>query len=276
MNHFRTNRLLLLLTGAWALGGLLLRIVVLTRSMNAEGLVRIGSPALAVLMLYSLIGMGILTWFCLRLNRLPGTEACFTGTSFLLPGTLAAAALLLAGCFVSLSVPAEARGEAMRLADLAGVGIAVLMGCTGFVRADKSRFWLRLLPAAWALAVMILRFRSWTQDPLIIHIAPTLMAFLCDLLCVMLLSGFPLGAGHRRSTVLFGLGAAIFTVMLIPDHLSGLYGSLGDLLTLLGLGLWSLLHALALLRPSVQEETAPETPAEGTDGETAPEEKLPG
>ena len=277
MNHTRNIRPILLLGGIWAVGGLILRWIILTRSMNEEGLVRIGSPALAVLMAVSALGVGLLTCFCLRLNRLPGTEACFSGTRFLLPGSLAAAGLLLAGCLVSLAAPAERDAEPMRTACLIGVGVAVLLGCTPFVRADKSRFWLRLLPAAWSLGMMILRFRSWTQDPLIIRIAPTLMAFLCDMLCVMLLSGFPLGAGHRRSTVLFGLCAGIFTVMLIPDHLTGLYGSAGDLLILLGFGLWSVVHALALLRPIVQEETAPETEEERTDGRTAPEqETLPG
>ena len=255
-------RPILLLTGVWALGGLILRVITLTRSINEDGLVRVGSPALAITMVFSLLGMGLLTWFCLRLNRLPGSEACFPVAGGLRGAMFAAPILLLAGCFVSLAAPVESRDDALRIADLAGVGMALLMGATLLIRPGKSRFWPRFLPAVWALAMMILRFRSWTQDPLIIRIAPTLMAVLCDLLSLMLLSGFSLGAGHRRSTVLFGLAAGVFTLMSVPDHLTGLYGTVGELLALLGLAVWNVGHALGLLRPEVQQEEPPKAAAE--------------
>ncbi len=262
MNHSRMIRPILLVSGIWALGALGLRAITLVRSFNEEGLVRVGSPALAVPMVFSLLGMGLLTWPCLRLNRRPGNETCFAAVDRLRAVPLIAPVLLILGCLLLLAAPAEDRDEALRIADLAGVGAALLMGCTHFIRPGKARFWPRFLPALWTLAMMILRFRSWTQDPLVIRIAPTLMAVLCSLVCLMLLSGFPLGAGHRRSTVLFGLASGVFTLMAVPDHLTGLYGAKGELPVLLGPALWNVVHALALLRPEVQEEEPPreETP----------------
>ena len=268
MNHSRLIRPILLVSGIWALGALGLRCITLARSFHEDGLVRVGSPALAVTMLVSLLGMGVLTWLCLGLNRLPGSETCFPAAGAARAAQLVGPTLLLAGCLLSLGTPMEGRAEVPRLACLAGVPAALLMAWTSLLRQDGSRFWPRLLPALWALVMMILRFRSWTQDPLIIHIAPTLLSVLCSLICLALLAGFPLGAGHRRSTVLFGLAAGVFTLMAAPDHLTGLYGSPGELLILSGLALWNVLHAVGLLRPAVQEETAPiETPAEG--GEAA-------
>ena len=254
MNHSRLIRPILLLSGIWAIGALGLRVITLARSFHEDGLVRVGSPALAVTMIYSLLGIGLLTWLCLRLNRLPGNEACFPNSGWLSTISAFAALPIAIGCLLLLAAPAENRDNALRIADLAGVLMAVAMRFTFVVRPGRGRFWLRFLPAVWLLAVMILRFRSWTQDPLIIRIAPTLMAVLCSLVCLTLLSGFPLGAGHRRSTVLFGLASGVFALMAAPDHLTGLYGTAGELLVLLGLAFWNVLHALGLLRPAVQEE----------------------
>ena len=88
-----------------------------------------------------------------------------------------------------------------------------------------------------------------------IHITPLLLGWTCCMVETMLLTGFPLDAGHRRSGVLFGLAAVVFTCMTLPDYALGLRTGFSDLLILIGLALWCGEAAFALLRNRVQEES---------------------
>ena len=205
MRDTKTVRGILLFAGLWALAALGLRIVTITGIMDEYGLIPMRSPILPATVLFCLLGGAILLILCLRLNRLPGTEGCFAGPVGWQAGELLAAAGLLLGSVLRLAHAGEME-YARRVLEYFGPVAAVLMAATSLLRnrMDKLVFWLRLLCAIWFCAGMILRFRSWSQDPLIIHLTPTLLSFLCSLLSLMLLSGFPLGAGHRRSTVLFG------------------------------------------------------------------------
>ena len=235
-----------------------LRIVILKTSIDENGLLPVGSKALIVTVLAAACSFTLLWLLSLRLNRLPGTEACFPKHPLRLCCGAAAAILVFIGSLLCFLAETGDTGKALRIASLSGMAAALAMLWTALT-ADRGRqlFWLRLIPALYTAAALILRFRTWSHDPLIIHITPLLLAWTCCMVETMLLTGFPLGAGHRRSGVLFGLTAAVFTCMAIPDYILGLQTGLPDLLILLGLTLWCGTAGFELLRKQVQEEEAP-------------------
>ena len=252
----------LLFAGIWAALSLILRLITLS-NLDADGLLPLGSPLVPATVAVCLLGGLATVVLCLRLNRLPGREACFEGGAGWSCGEILAAVLLALSAVLQLRHAEELERPRLVLEYL-GLAMSLALGALALLprRSGGLRFWLRFLPALWACGGMILRFQSWSRDPLLFLLTPTFLAYLSSLAALMLLTGFPLKAGHRRSTAAFGLCAGVYTLMLLPDYLMGLCGSLAELLLLAGLGLWSLLHALRLLRPGIQAETAaPEAPA---------------
>jgi hypothetical protein len=249
----------------------LLRVTVLKTAFEENGLLPVGSKALLLTVIAAAAFFAGLWFLSTRLNRLPGTEACFSSKPGWLFLKLTAAGLVFLGAFFTLTGGQEAE-SAERTAALFGAAAAVLMAFTALkLERGVPFFWVRLVPALYTGASLILRFRSWSHDPLVIHLVPVLLAWTCCMVEMMLLTGFPLKAGHRRSGVLFGLAAGIFACMTIPDYVLGLRTNLPELLTLLGLSVWCAAAALELLREQVQTEQAP-TPAEApSEPEAGPE-----
>ncbi len=238
-----------------------LRFWTLKTAFDADGLLPRGSSVLPLTALAAACCFALLCLLSLRLNRLPGTEACFGRSALSLFLRLAAGVLVFFGALMTILNGTEA--PVQRVSAFSGFAAALAMLWTALAPdRGKAFFWLRLVTALYTAAVLILRFREWSHDPLIIHVIPLLLAWTCCMVETMLLTGFPLNAGHRRSGVLFGLAAAVFACMLLPDYLLGLRTDLPDLLTLLGLVLWGVEAACSLLRKPVQEEE--ETPTEET------------
>ena len=252
----RTAKGLPLLTALAAAALVGLRIFHLKTAFDENGLLPPGSTALTLTVVASALVFFCLLGLTLRLNRLPGTEACFSDEKRWLPPKLAAAALLFAGTAMLLLDQTAVMTLAQRLITLCG--LAAALGMIGTAVASKrgaGLFWLRLLLALFTGAWLVLRFRSWSQDPMVIHTAPLLLAWVCAMMETMLLSGFSLNAGRRRSAVLFGLCAGCFACMTAVDNVLGQRSELAELLILLGVALWCVTAALELLRPEVQNET---------------------
>ena len=246
----------------------LLRVFHLKTAFDENGLLPPGSPALLLTVLSAVCCFALLCFLCLRLNRLPGREDCFSRGAAGLFFRLTAAILVFFGAGMALLERPE---KAETLIACVGLLSGLLLVWTALApRRDRGFFWARLVPALYAGATLVLQFRDWSHDPMVIHVAPILLAWTACMVEMMLLSGFSLGAGHRRSAVLFGLCAGVFTCMTLPDYLLGLRSGVPDLLTLLGLALWGAVSALELLRPAVQTETMPE-PAPEPAPETAAE-----
>ncbi len=255
MEHSKTAKVL----GAAALlcAALLtaLRLIVLKTAFDENGLLPPGSPALIITVLACAACFAALWLLSLRLNRLPGTEDCFTQRSFFLGWSLIAAVLVFFGGFLLLLDGRITLDLTGRIAAFSAMASALAMVWTALA-VDRGRplFWPRLVTALYVGAALILRFREWSHDPMTIHIIPLLLAWTCCMVETMLLTGFPLKADHRRSAVLFGLAALGFGCMALPDYIIGQQTSLSELLTLLGLVLWCAEAAFALLRKRTQEE----------------------
>lgn len=261
MKHALTAKVLppLALGGATILTAV--RIFLLRTAFDENGLL---PPKSGALLLTVLLCAGVffgLALLCLRLNRLPGGETCFADVRWQRFPRLAAAVMLFCGCAMLLLDREATETLAERLVAIGGLLAALGMTWTAVsTRRGPGLFWCRLLPALFSGAALTLRFQGWNHDPLIIRITPPLLAWVCCMVETMLLTGFPLKAGHRRSSVLFGLCAGIFTCMTMADYLLGQSADLSEALILLGLALWCVTAALELLRPQVQEEPAAELP----------------
>lgn len=231
-----------------------LRVLILKTAFDDAGLLPRGSWALLGSVAAAACCFVLLWLFTVKLNRNPGRENAFSVQGVWLPLKLISVGLLLAGSVLTLrSLEHLSVKDAETLIPCAGVVSALLMGWNALrEKRGPGFFWARLVPALFAGAALIIRFRNWSHDPLVIHIFPTLLAWTCYMVEMMLLSGFSLNAGHRRSAVLFGLCAGIFTCMTVPDYFLTERLSMPDLLTMLGLALWCVVAALELLRERTQ------------------------
>ncbi len=232
-----------------------IRTVILKTAFDPQGLLPRGSRALLWTVLASALVFGGLWLLSLRLNRLPGTEDCFSRGPLWLFLRLAAGILVSFGGVMALLEGSYEAGSPELLGAWGGIAAGLLLIWTCAVPAKPWVFWFRVLPALFTGAALVLRFRNWSHDPLVIHILPPLLAWTCCMVEMTLISGFSLGAGHRRSGVLFGLAAGVFACMTLPDFLLGLQTELPELLTLGGLALWCALAGFDLLRAPVQSQT---------------------
>ena len=264
MEHTDYARVLRAAAGLGAAGLTALRVVTLRTAFDEDGLLPRGSHVLTLTVLAAVCVFGVLWFLSSRLNKLPGTEDSFAfRRSWMVPKLVAAELLFLGGPLTLLDGQTTLTPAAILLA-VAEFGMVIPFVWTALAsNREPFFFWVRLAPALFAGASMILRFQSWSHDPLVIHVVPSLLAWVCCMMEMMLLTGFSLNVGHRRSTVLFGLAAGVFACMAVPDYFLSRRITLPDLLTLLALGLWSVTYALELLRYRVQSEQPKPAPKPG-------------
>ena len=231
------------------------RIVILQASFDKEGLLPRGSMALPLTVLLCAVCFAVMCVLALKLNGRPGREAFFSVQGIWLPLKLIGAGLLLAGSIMTLrGMERLSVASAETLISAAGIVSALLMGWSALrERRGTGFFWVRLVPALFTGAALVLRFRAWSYDPMIIHIIPLLLAWVCCMVEMMLLTGFSLNVGHRRSGALFGLSAGVFVCMAIPDFFLSDRIALSDFLTVLGVAFWCVVAALELLRRRTQK-----------------------
>lgn len=240
------------------------RVLVLQTAIDKDGLLPRGSIALPATVLLCAAAFAALWILSAKLNRLPGREALFSVQGLWLPLKLIASGLLMAGSVLALlDLQQLSFKSAETLIPAAGVVSAMLM-CWNSLSEPRGKgfFWVRLVPALFTGAALVMHFRSWSHNPMVIYIVPVLLSWACCMMDTMLLSGFPLNVGHRRSAILFGLGAGVFAFMALPDYfltariplpdsfLARM--TLSDLLTLLGLSGWCFTAALELIRHRAQ------------------------
>lgn len=233
-----------------------LRVTILKTAFDDSGLLPIGSLALPVTVGVCACFFVILWLLSLKLNARPGRESAFSVQGIWLPLKLAAAGLLMAGSVLTLlNLEHLAVKDPETVIPCVGALSALLMVWNSMSeRRGTGFFWARLIPTIFTGAALVIRFRAWSHDPMVIHIVPLLLTWTCCMVEMMLLSGFSLNVGHRRSSVLFGLSAGMFACMSIPDYILTKRLTMPDLLTVLGLAFWCVIAALELLRERTQSK----------------------
>lgn len=169
----------------------------------------------------------------------------------LLAGSCAAAALLLVGSILRLGAPME------KLALVIAVGGVVTAVC--WVGTALSRYQAKpahgalfLLPAVFYVVDLVLQFRLWTRDPVILDYCFDLLALICTMCALFHLGGYSFDQGRRRITVFFTLSGVFFNAAAMAG------APAAEFLGYLAAALWLLVNLWLLLRPASQRGKAME------------------
>lgn len=188
-------------------------------------------------------GRGPLTWICLGLTLLIGAYAFLLGTkdtvkNVSMPAmvaTLAAAFFLVLGSFVSFKKDL--------LMALCGIGTAVCWVIIALRRQqDKTpSAILFMLPALFGALQLIVRFRDWSRDPLLMDYCFELLASICVLCATFHLGGFSLGRCRRRTCMFFCMSGVLFCAVAMAGR------GILSVLSSLGSGVWLLANLWLIL-----------------------------
>ncbi len=283
MEASKKRRLFRIVTAVWALAAFGLRIWTVTackvgfQSGNSGDVsdVRILAPrfVLILTLVFSLAGLVLLLVFGSCFRKTPCTDRVFSRPGIWVFLPLAGACLLLAGSLPAVLelLKGAAVAKFRLLTALFGLVSAILTVPVLLRRSvlGKNAFWFQFPLVVFSGMNMIYHFRNWSHDPIIADIAPLALAAICFLLSTMLIAGFSLNVGRRRSTAVWGSMAVIFTAMCLPDFLLGVKSGVSVLLTWLGLALWCGYHAAMLVAAADSAEA--DAPALEPDAPEAPE-----
>ena len=173
---------------------------------------------------------------------------------------LAAACLILLGAVLEFSEELAA-GPGFFTAIVCLLGLLGGLCCivTALARRSDSRRipGAEMAPVLYLLVKLILDFKGWSTDPIILDYCVRLFAMIFALLAFLRGAGFVLDAGRPRRTLFFAMGAVFFCAAALMDGILTL--SLASIATFLGILLWQLPLIWDLLEPHAPD---PEAPAE--------------
>lgn len=279
MEASNQRRFFWIAAAVWTVASFGLRFLILHNSVVAHGRILAGRSALLWTLILALAGLLLLWGLSGFFRKKPCTDRVFSrgGYWFILP--LAGALLLLIGnlppvlallrSFGKQSFDGAIRsiGKLQLLSALFGLISALLMAAVLLRRSllGKNAFWLQLPLILFTGTNMIRHFRAWSHDPIVLDIAPMALSALCFLLAVVMISGFSVSVGRRRSTGIWCAMAVICTAMILPDYLLGAKTDIHALLIWLGQALWCGFHGGMLLTepdPAGNDAPIPADPAE--------------
>ena len=227
---------------AGAAVGFVLRRWQLRTAYDSSGLVISGSLSTWVLGIFSLLITLFFLWTARRLPRKTEYSAAFPTGRAELAVSLAAAALLLAGCVCSL------------MSDLSGFNLAVqflgILSAFCILATAVLRFrgsvpapLIHMTPCIYLVVRLIVDFKRWSADPAILDYCYELFAAIAAMCAVYHLGGFCFGRGQRRLGVFWCMACVVFSAVALAD------GGLTRSLLLCGLGLWAGVNGWQLLEP---------------------------
>lgn len=241
--------------------GMVLRIYQIGNCMTADGLLRVGSPILYILLAVAAVFVALIGFLCSRLNRTLGGESDLAATPVYLFVDLVAAVCVFYGALQRLI-----DGGSLTLF-IGGMEAALFLAAAALLYGKRSKvvIWLLILCCVFFAGQLIYDFKRWSTDPLVIDFCFRLLAQVSAMLAIMHLSAFLLSYGHKRIAIFWSACTVLFTLMQLPDLIIAKTLSLGEFMIPLGTAIWCASHAVRLLRPKVQEELPAEEEAETTE-----------
>ena len=237
----KTNRLAFFLPFlAGAAIGAAVRRWQLHTAFDGDGLVISGSPSTWVL---GILCAALAVLALILVRRLPkrcGYAESFSSETPEMIVSLAAAALLLAGCCLEL---VSAPGGINAIVQFLGIASALCMGFVARQRymgvVPKAAF--HMLPCVYLVVRLIVDFKRWSVDPAVLDYCYALFASITAMCAVFHLGGFCFSQGRRRTTVFWCLLCVVFSAVTLAD------GGLSNALLSGGLGLWAAVNGWELL-----------------------------
>lgn len=160
-------------------------------------------------------------------------------------GSCVAAALLAVGSILRL----RGNGTTGIVIALGGIITAVcwVLTALGRYQARRAHGALFLLPAVFYVVDLVMQFRLWTKDPVILDYCYDLFALICTMCAVLQLGGYCFDKGSRRITVFFTMCGIFFSAAAMAG------ASAPYVLSDLAAALWLLVNLWLLLRPGKTE-----------------------
>lgn len=242
MKHKHLHILLLVLGTVIAV---LTRIWNLSAAVDEMGLFISGHPATTAL---AAVGILFVLAFLASALRSPGRgedHRVMTYSAGQAATALVAGAFLLAGSLMNLL-----RGLTMENLIIAILGIAAAICMMLLYRPRKEGRQtpgMELVPVIFLLVKLILNFKYWSTDPLILDYCVMLFALIFTLLAFYGIAGFAFDRGKPRRTLCYASCGILFAAMAVADGI--LSSDPGTALTYGGFVLWLVPAALCLLAP---------------------------
>lgn len=237
----KTNRTFLFLPfliGAAAGAGI--RRWQLSSAFDSEGQVISGSPSTWILGILCALLAVLALIVARRLPKRAEYEESFSSETPEMVISLAAAALLLAGC--ALDLMAAPQGINL-LVQFLGIASALCIGVTARQRylGIVPKAALHMLPCLYLVVRLIVDFKQWSVDPAVLDYCYTLFASITAMCAVFHLGGFCFSQGRRRTSVFWCLLCVVFSAISLAD------GGWSHMLLTGGLGLWAGINGWQLL-----------------------------
>ena len=219
----------------------ILRYVQLQRSLDLTGKIMAGA------------GKGPLTWLCVIFVVLAAAYCIFLqkrkshGT-----GGMPSAIVTLVAAFL-MALGSAVRWNVNMVLALGGFVAAVCWVALALVRRQGTTpsAALFMLPALFYAVELIIEFRGWSRDPLIMDYCFDLFALICVMCATFHLGGFSFQKGKRKLSVFYCICGAMFSAMAAAGYvdgaaeasaqLAGLFIQVGNTLWLL-VNLWLLME----------------------------------
>lgn len=175
-----------------------------------------------------------------------------------------AAAMLLVGSGLEYA-------EALKSGPTVSSPIMCLLGLVGAIccmaaayarkKGTPSHPAVELMPVVYLVVKLVLNFKKWSIDPIILDYCVILFALIFSLLAFHGGAGFVFDRGKPRATLFYAMCAMYFCAAAIMDGIADV--SPATIITYLGLLLWQLPVIICLLSPAGSDpkpETAPDYP----------------
>lgn len=232
-------------TAALAVAGFFLRQHQLKTAFDAIGVIPGAGRTFSWITVAVVVLFAVYTWFLRSRKKYAAISSRWMP---LFVVSCAAAALLLLGSILQLGAPVQ---KSALVIAAGGIVTAVCWVMTALSRyqAKAAHGALFLLPAVFYVVDLVLRFRLWTRDPVILDYCYDLLALICTMCALFHLGGFCFDQGRRRSAVFFTMGGVFFNVVAMAG------APAAEALSYLAATLWLLVNLWLLLRP-VSRRTA--------------------
>jgi hypothetical protein len=244
MKRSKGHPLALLVLLAISVAGGVLRGLQLDRVFDQDGLPETGHPltwALAIGCVIAVLGIGL---FCLRLPRRKTWKAVYRSSVPDLVLSVAAGFLLILASLLhiaqellDLSTSSQQLAMALKIVvDAVGIvsGLCILAAVGVRQKGGTPKSLTYILPFLFVLFRLVLDFRTWSSDPIILDYCFKLFALLCTMGGAYRIGGFCFDQGRRRLTAFWSMTGVFFCVVAMPG------GGMVDLCYFTALGLWML------------------------------------
>lgn len=207
-------------------------------------------------------GKGPLTWVCVAFGVLALVYSLMLkkSSTCVVNSTLTTITTLLAAFAMAVGSAAELHRSAV-----IAVGGLIAAVCWVVVALQRQQgtqpsAGLFMLPALFYAVDLIIEFRDWSRDPLILDYCFQLLSSIFVMCATYHLGGFSLGRGKRRITIFYCLcGIVVSAAAMVGEGLGGMLKTGAAMLWLLG-NLWLLqLPAPAEKAAAIEEILAEQT-----------------